>query len=167
VSRQVKIVLPEPAAARLGQLVEATGEPTATLAARLLKERLEQPDAERAVRTRRTPKPPAHPPTWLEPDNDLAAWRAYTWAAVAALHTRYPEQLSGIQDGWWEHPALLETLAALAAWRSELDQHAEDPRDELLFHSQLADYGETLRSRARGVAKAWQLGAPPSGWATS
>lgn len=166
-SRHLKIVLPDPAAARLADVAAVTGEPPATLAARFLKERLEHPDPTvRRSRPARTVEPSARRPTWLEPNDDQHTWRSDTWAAILALQTRYPEQLAGIQDGWWEHPAQLETLAALAAWRDELDQHGEDPREELLFHAQLVDYAQALCNQARGVAKAWQPGAPPDRWCT-
>lgn len=164
-SHPIKIVLPEATAERLLELVEQTGETPATLAARLVKERLEHPRLP-APRTRpRTMGPPRTPP-WLEPDRDRVAWRAETWSAIVALHQRYPQHLAGLQAGWWGYPAQLEILGALAHWRALIDHAAKDPREELLFHAQLAEYGEALRASGRGVANAWQPGAPPDGWAT-
>jgi hypothetical protein len=167
VSRSIKIVLPDPAGARLDEIAETTGEPLATLAAGLVKQGLTQPEigiAQQRTRRARTGRP--RPPVWIEPEQDTADWRAATWGAIVALHHRYPQHLAGVQDGWWEHPTQRETLAALAAWRAELDQAGQDPRDELLFQAQLNDYAETLRNQARGVAKAWQPDAPPEHWAT-
>jgi hypothetical protein len=163
-TRTIKIVLPEPAGTRLDEVAQATGEAVATVAARLVKEQLADPQP--SDRSRQPRGQRAAAPAWLEPHNDIAGWRASTWGAIVALHLRYPQQLAGVQDGWWEHPAQRETLAALAAWRAEVDYHGDDPRDELLFHAQLNDYAEALRNQARGVAKAWQPGAPPSEWAS-
>ncbi|MHB1467810.1 MAG: hypothetical protein ACYCU0_03510 [Solirubrobacteraceae bacterium] len=64
----------------------------------------------------------------------------------------------------WEDPAQRETLGALAAWRAELDEHGSDPREELGFQRQLADYAQTLRSEGGGVTKAWKPGPPPQDW---
>ncbi|MCW3033360.1 MAG: hypothetical protein JWM60_1705 [Solirubrobacterales bacterium] len=164
-SRSIKIVVPDPTGARLDEIAETTGEPLATLAARLVKQGLTQPEIATAPkRTRRARTGRRGPPVWIEPEQDTADWRAATWGAIVALHHRYPQQLAGVQDGWWEQAAQRETLAALAAWRAELDQAGQDPRDELLFHAQLNDYADTLRNQGRGVAKAWQPGAPPDRW---
>lgn len=164
-SRPIKIVLPDGTAERLHALADETGETQATLAARLVKERLEHPDRDGNLRRVSRPGPTRRPP-WLEPEHDQAAWRAEMWTAVVALHRRYPQQLAGLQDGWWEQPSHHETVAALAVWRAQLDHAATDPREELLFQAQLAEYGEILRAVGRGVASAWRPGAPPDGWAT-
>lgn len=163
-SRALKIVLPDPAAGRLNELADSRGEPLATLAANILKERLLNADSSVGA-----PQPPTRasrprPAAWLEPEHGIADWRAATWGAIVTLHHRYPQQLAAVQHGWWEHPAQRETLAALSAWREELDRHGQDPRDELLFHEQLTQYGNSLRSQARGVARAWQPDAPPDNW---
>jgi hypothetical protein len=60
---------------------------------------------------------------------------------------------------------LPETLSALAVWRAELDETGQDPRDELAFQNQLADYAQLLRQKGGGVTKAWKPGATPPEWA--
>jgi hypothetical protein len=49
-------------------------------------------------------------------------------------------------------------------WRDWIDTAADDPRHELAFHAQLADYGRELRQEGGGVDRAWKPGAPPDGW---
>ncbi len=70
------------------------------------------------------------------------------WGSIVALHGRYPRHLEHLKDGWWDDEATAETLCALAVWRAEIDQHGRDPREELAFHHQLADYAHTCASRA-------------------
>jgi hypothetical protein len=41
----------------------------------------------------------------------------------------------------------------------------QDPRDELAFQNQLADYAQLLRQQGGGVTKAWKPGPPPPEWA--
>lgn len=36
-----------------------------------------------------------------------------TWAAIVALHARYPKELERLKDGWWEDNSQTETLTAL------------------------------------------------------
>jgi hypothetical protein len=87
------------------------------------------------------------------------------WGQIVALHGRYPRILAYLKDEWWNEEAHVETLCALAVWRSELDDGGVDPREELAFHTQLTDYAEALRHEGGGVTKAWKPGAPPEGWA--
>jgi hypothetical protein len=42
----------------------------------------------------------------------------------------------------------LETLSALAVWRQWIDDAGGDPREELAFHVQLANYGHTYDNQA-------------------
>ena len=102
---------------------------------------------------------------WLEPYGGDAAWRAEMWGQIVALHGRYPHILAYLKDEWWADEAHIETLCALAVWRSELDDGGVDPREELAFHAQLTDYSQALRQEGGGVSKAWKPGAPPQGWA--
>ena len=83
---------------------------------------------------------------------------------VAQLHGRYPRQLAHLKHGWWENESHTETLCALACWRAQLDEEGEDPREELAFQAQLADYAQILRAEGGGVSKAWQPSAPPKDW---
>ena len=66
---------------------------------------------------------------WLEPYGGDADWRQQMWGAVVALHGRYPTQLQALKDKWWKDDSQTETLCALAAWRAELDDAGQDPRD--------------------------------------
>jgi hypothetical protein len=86
------------------------------------------------------------------------------WGAIVALHGRYPLQLQSLQDGWWTDDSQTETLCALAVWRTELDDAGQDPREELAFQNQLADYSQTLQRQGGGVTKAWTPGPPPPEW---
>ena len=86
------------------------------------------------------------------------------WGQVVALHGRYPRALGSLKEGWWTDEQHTETLCALAVWRAELDEGGVDPREELAFQRQLADYTFALRQEGGGVSKAWRSGAPPVGW---
>jgi hypothetical protein len=48
--------------------------------------------------------------------------------------------------------------------QAEIDELSQDPREELAFHAQLADYAQALRHQGGGVTKVCQAGAPPSEW---
>lgn len=166
-SRRLKVVIPNPAGEQLDQLARESGEPAATLAARFIVQGMTRGAASpQPLSPRKQARIGNRRPSWLPPSQDLGRWRSDTWAKVSALHQRYPRHLAGVQDGWWGDPAQLETLAALAAWRGELDHAGEDPREELLFHVQLADYQQTLEAHRAGVANAWQPDAPPPDWAS-
>jgi hypothetical protein len=89
------------------------------------------------------------------------------WGAIVALHGRYPRQLGTLKDEWWTDEAHTETLCALAIWRAEIDDSGQDPREELAFQAQIADYSNTLRQEGGGVTKAWKPGAPAEEWAGS
>ncbi|HXR29035.1 MAG TPA: hypothetical protein VN772_05595 [Solirubrobacteraceae bacterium] len=171
-SRRIQIVLPDPAVEQLRDRAATDGTPPSTLAARLVRERLEQlrdgdpthPTPTPGQEQRRTV---SRRPPWLEPYGPSRDWRAEAWGAILALHARYPRALGALRDGWWEDDPQLETLCALAAWRAELDTARQDPREELAFHAQLADYAQTLKAEGGGVERAWKPGAPPPDWATS
>lgn len=82
---------------------------------------------------------------WIEPIMGDSAWRQRMWGSIVALHGRYPKALAHLKDGWWEDASHVETLCALVVWRDWIDVAADDPRHELAFHAQLADYGHSLR----------------------
>lgn len=172
-SQRFQIVLTDPAAQRLRDLAVFTGQPPSTLAANLIGQGLDRtaehhgaPAATHAA----TPVPSEHQaagrPSWLEPYGGETAWRTETWTEIVALHGRYPRHLAHLKDGWWNDDSHTETLCALAAWRAKLDDEGEDPREELAFQAQLADYAQTLRGEGGGVSKAWQPDAPPLEWLT-
>ena len=168
-SRPLKIVLPDPEAAQLDELARAEGQPTATVAAHMVRHALSQAAKKGHVSPLRPLRPaPARAdtarPRWLQPYGGSANWRAETWGAILALHARYPRALGALKDQWWTDDSHLETLSALAAWRAEIDDTGSDPREELAFQSQLADYGAALRAEGGGVTKSWQPGAPPAAW---
>jgi hypothetical protein len=86
------------------------------------------------------------------------------WGAVVALHGRYPRHLEHLHTGWWTDESQAETLYALTVWRADIDDGGQDPREELAFHRQLADYAHTLRQQGGGVERTWQPGPPPPEW---
>jgi len=169
-SQRIQIVLSDPAATQLRQLAAGAGEPPSTLAGQMVRNGVAQAAKDGKLRTPR-PAPPltasdgtARAP-WLEPYGGDATWRSQMWGAVVALHGRYPRHLAALKDEWWTDESHTETLCALAVWRAELDDTGQDPREELAFQTQLADYAQVLRQQGGGVTKAWKPGAPPEMWA--
>jgi hypothetical protein len=168
-SKRLQIVLPDPVAAQLRELAAGTGEPLATLAGQMVRTGIAVAAARGKVRA---PTPNAAPTgkpegraRWLEPYGGDPAWRGEMWGAIVALHGRYPRHLQNLKDEWWTDEAHTETLCALATWRAEIDDAAEDPREELAFQHQLTGYAQTLREQGGGVTKTWRPGAPPDAWA--
>jgi hypothetical protein len=169
-SRSIKVALAEQYAAQLDALAASTGERVATIAGQLIRYALSEAVKDGRIRQ---PRPAsqaagrsggggrAH---WLEPYGGDTGWRAEMWGQIVALHGRYPRALSHLKDEWWNDEANTEILCSLATWRAEIDDNGTDPRQELAFHTALADYGNLLRQEGGGVAKAWEPGAPPSEW---
>jgi hypothetical protein len=167
-SRRLQIVLPDPIAIQLQELAASAGEPTATRAAQILRNGVAFAAKSGKVKADR-PAPTVvgeagGRPRWLEPYGGDSNWRREMWGAVVALHGRYPRHLQDVKTGWWEDESQAETLCALAVWRAEIDDAGQDPREELAFHHQLADYAHTLRQQGGGVEKHWQPGPPPPEW---
>jgi hypothetical protein len=169
-SQKIQVVLPDPVATQLQELAAAAGEPPSTLAGQLVRHGVAQAAKDGKVRPlRQAPVIVGAANTgerarWLEPWGGDADWRAEMWGQIVALHGRYPRTLAHLKDEWWTEDQHTETLCALAVWRSELDDAGVDPREELAFHAQLADYAQTLRQEGGGVTKAWKPGAPPDEW---
>ncbi len=168
-SRRLQIVLPDPAAAQLHELAVASGQRVATLASQMVCNELAQAAKDGDIRPLRSAHTTVHEvpgerARWLEPYGGSAAWRAQTWGAIVALHGRYPRALGALKDSWWSDTAHTEALSALAAWRAEIDDRGQDPREELAFQTQLMDYAHALGREGGGVEHAWQPGAPPAGW---
>jgi hypothetical protein len=168
-SRKLQIVLPDPVATQLEELAAAAGEPLATIARQIVRDGVALAARTGKVKTRKPAAPvvgeASGRPRWLQPYGGDPAWRREMWSAVVALHGRYPRHLQDVQTGWWEDESETETLCALAVWRAEIDEAGEDPREELGFQHQLADYAQVLRQQGGGVEKTWQPGPPPDGWA--
>jgi hypothetical protein len=173
-NHRMKITLSDSTTDELRSAAEAGGEPMARLAARLISAGLaaggEEPKPEPSRPRADRDTAGGHPSRnrrarWVEPFENELEWRRDMWAAIVALRERYPRELGHLKDEWWEHRAHVETLCALAVWRDWIDQAADDPREELVFHSQLEEYGRTLRQEGGGVSAAWQPDAPPTGWA--
>jgi hypothetical protein len=166
-SHTIKLVLPDPAMAQLDGLAASADTRIATLASQLLQHAISQ--AAENGKPSPPPRPaPAQPgdgrAPWLEPYGGDPNWRTATWAAIVALHARYPRHLEHLKDKWWTDHALTETLAALVCWREELDDTGRDPRQELAFHTQLNDYTQQLRQQSGGATKTWKPGVPPTAW---
>jgi hypothetical protein len=145
--KRITIRLPDPTITLLQKHASKQGEPAATLAANLLQTSLQQPPPQ-------PPPPPAtqdppaqpsapQPPPWI-PNNQDPNWHQTTWNAITALHQRYPRALRRLEADWHQHPERTETLAALATWRTRIDQTAQDPREELAFHHALQQLQTTL-----------------------
>lgn len=91
-------------------------------------------------------------------------WRRRMWGSIAALYGRYRRQLAYLREGWWKDSSHVETLCALVIWRSWIDAAAEDPRHQLAFQAQLADFSHQLRQEGGSVTPAWKPGAAPPEW---
>jgi hypothetical protein len=170
-SRRIKITLPTVLADKLDQLARRAGEPSAKVAAQIIRRAIDNDDLDAAAPPRRyaTRSGSAHDddggrPPWLEPYGGSREWRGLTWGAIVGMHGRYPHVLSALKEGWWRNSSHLETLSALAVWRHWIDDAGQDPREELAFQIQLADYGRLLRHEGGSVIDAWQPGAPPVDW---
>ncbi|MHB1569363.1 MAG: hypothetical protein ACYC0H_09175 [Solirubrobacteraceae bacterium] len=168
-SKAIKVTLADSALEQLAELAEQVGQPSASLAGQMIRHCIAHALSEDKLPTRPLTAAPRRPqrqqrPAWLEPYGGDTDWRKEIWGQVFALHARYPRLLAHLKDGWWNDEAHLEILSALACWRADLDEHATDPREELTFHAQLADYAQTLRAQGGGVTKTWKPGVPPEDW---
>jgi hypothetical protein len=168
-SQRLQIVLPDPVAAQLHELAAGAGERPSTLAGLIVRSGVAAAAKDGKVRPLRSPPVLLDGNTgvrapWLEPYGGDPAWRSEMWGAIVALHGRYPRHLAALKDEWWTDESQTETLCALAVWRAELDDSGTDPREELTFQTQLADYALLLRQEGGGVTKAWKPGAPPETW---
>lgn len=169
-SQRIQIVIPDPVAHRLRELAAGADTPPSTLAAQIVLRGVALAAKDGKVRALRSAPAvvggtESERAPWLEPYGGDAQWRQQMWGAVVALHGRYPTQLEALKDKWWKDESQTETLCALTVWRAELDEAVQDPRDELAFQNQLADYAQVLRQQGGGVTKTWKPGAPPPEWA--
>lgn len=168
-SHAVKIILPDPIAAQLQELAANTDQKPAALAAQIVQNAVAHAAKDGKIRPPKTQpitvaRDRGQRPAWLEPYGGDPTWRQQTWGAIVALHGRYPRHLEHLKHGWWNDEAHTEILSALAAWRQELDDHAQDPREEIAFHHQLTNYTQTLRQQSAGATKTWKPAPPPDEW---
>ncbi len=171
---RIQISIPTSTIDQLRAIADSAGEPVARVGARLLMSGLT--DGRAASRVRRRPKETdggeaAEEPMiapWLEPfdDDERRLWRQRTWGDAVALYGRYPTSLEHLPELWWRESELLENVCALAAWRLSIDCAGRDPREELAFHNQLADFRDVLRRRGGGITKQFKPGAPHDDWIT-
>jgi hypothetical protein len=170
-SRRMKITLPDPLMTQLRALAANNGEPVSRVAARMVCDGLADRHAVHGNHEN-TSTPMVldddsdfdrHAP-WIEPIMGDPQWKVRMWGSIVALHGRYPRALAHLKDGWWTEASRVETLCALVVWRDWIDQEADDPRYELAFQAQLADYGRELQQEGGGVTRAWRPGAPPDEW---
>ena len=162
--KRITIRLPDPTINLLQKHATRQGEPAATLAANLLQSALQQPPTKPPPQA---PDPPTQPPA-LQPSpwipNDDPTWHQTTWQAIGVLYQRYPRALKHLESDWWQHSERVETLAALAVWRTRIDAAAQDPREELAFHHALHNLQTTLE-HTPGSKPRHQTGTPmPVGW---
>jgi hypothetical protein len=171
--RRVRMTLPEPVVNALEAMADESDEPVARVAARLLRDRLDEvsagtaspPPRDSFARRAGASRKSGERAPWLEPYGGDLEWRRRTWGSIVALHGRYPVELSALKQGWWDDNAHLESLSALAYWRQLLDDAAYDPVEELSFQLHIADFGRQLGREGGGVTKVWTPGAPPDDWA--
>jgi hypothetical protein len=168
-SQRLKITLSDAVMAELRSVAARDGVPVARIAAARVVE--PNPAEQRGDSAPILPtliedqNPPADKhASWIEPVMGDVEWRRWMWGSIVALHGRYPRALAYLKEGWWKDSSHLETLAALVVWRDWIDVAADDPRHELAFQVQLADYSHQLRQEGGGVTTAWKPGAPPAKW---
>ena len=166
-SYRVRITVPDMTGDELSQLAQRAGQPLSHVAADLLRAAVD-----RAYRPKARDEPPPVPMSphdasapWLDPrDETRTRWRCELWAAVLALHERYPDELANLEADWWRSQSRIEVLGALATWRSAIDTSGRDPRQELAFHAQLAAYGQILDITPGVGGDMFQDALPPAEW---
>jgi hypothetical protein len=87
------------------------------------------------------------------------------WGAIVALRGRYPEQLQALKDKWWTDESTTETLAALAAWRAELDETRQAPATSSPSKPNSTTTPNSYAKKGGGVTKLWKPSATPPEWA--
>lgn len=164
--KRLTIRLPDPAHETLEQRATEAGEPLASMAAGLLRTAIDD-DVNPARRlpserpTTRRPTATSGPP-WLPAEGDKE-WGPNMWAAIVALHKRYPGALAKLEHDWHERRERAETLAALAIWRANIDAAAEDPREELAFHNAIQQLARIL-DQTPGVVRPFKPDPKRQGW---
>ena len=162
-THRVMITLPDPLSEQLDEHAAHTGQRASTAAAQLIRDALIRL-ADTKSRPGSASRSPTneHTATWIEPaDETRATWRSETWMAILALCARYPKELARLENEWWWRPSRIETLAALAEWRNQLDHHGTDPREELAFQARLAELQHALEHTPGIGADTFDPSAPP------
>jgi hypothetical protein len=85
--------------------------------------------------------------------------------AILALCARYTKELARLENEWWQRPARVEVLGALAQSRNRIDQHGDDPAKNSPSKPAPADVQHTLE-QAPGTG-ADNFGPTPTGHPTS
>jgi Arc/MetJ-type ribon-helix-helix transcriptional regulator len=145
-THRMMITLPDPLGEQLDEHAARNGQRPSTVAAELVRDALNHL-AETKSRPRSASRSPTseHSAPWIEPtDETRNVWRSETWMAILALYARYAKELARLENEWWQQPSRIETLAALAEWRNQLDHGATDPREELAFQARIAELQYTL-----------------------
>jgi hypothetical protein len=83
--------------------------------------------------------------------------------SIASLSS-YSDVLAWLKEGWWKSQTHVEMLCALVVWREQIDNTGRDPRDEIAFQHNLANYGQILRQEGGGITEAWTPSAAPNEW---
>jgi hypothetical protein len=169
-TRRVMVTLPDPLGEQLDQHAARTGQRPSTAAAQLVRDGLNHVTESNTRRGRTSLAPTnGHGAPWIEPtDGTRAAWRSETWMAILALCARYAKELARLEDEWWHRPSRVETLAALAEWRNQLDHEGADPREELAFQARLAELQHVLEHAPGIGAHTFDpSAAPPTDWLRS
>ena len=168
-SYRLQVTIADDIADELERRADAAGQPSSRVAAALINLALTDHTAKRNITTARSPAAisarPRRPP-WLEPHDpaERRIWRSELWLAVLALSARYPRELDRLEAEWWRSTSRIEHLAALDAWRLQIDRHGQDPREELAFQAQLADLHHSL-DHAPGIGtNTFDRGLPPDEW---
>jgi len=166
---RIQISLSTPTLDQLRAIASNTGEPVARVATRMLMSGLAEgrsahrtPSRPAADEADEVAREPTAPP-WLEPfdDEGRRLWRQQAWGDALALYNRYPTALANLPESWWRDVDLFEIVCAMAAWRLNIDCAGQDPRDELAFHHQLADFRYVLDHLPGGVTTRFMPGAVP------
>jgi Arc/MetJ-type ribon-helix-helix transcriptional regulator len=165
-THRVMITLPDPLGEELDEHAARAGERASTAARDLVRYALKHlaETKTRPAATGRTEN--QRSASWIEPsDNTRAAWRSETWMAILSLTSRYPKELARLENRWWQRSSRIETLAALAEWRNQLDHNGTDPHEELAFQARLAELQHTLEHTPGVGADTFNPAqAPPDDW---
>jgi hypothetical protein len=166
---RIQISLSTPTLDQLRAIAHSTGEPVARVATRMLMagfaDGRSAPCAPSRPATSDIDEAAQEPavPSWLEPfdEEERRIWRQQAWGDALALYNRYPSALANLPESWWCDTDLFEIVCAMAAWRLHIDCAGRDPRDELAFHHQLADFRYVLDHLPGGVTTRFKPGAVP------